>query len=89
MNRAGRIEAALRAAPLDEVLEMDDPAMVASAMIPLQTALPQRWDDALAQQRMAELRMQLYQAETYARLQELQATPEDNRSGVAICRIVE
>ncbi len=80
MNRAGRIEAALRAAPLDEVREMDDPAMVASAMIPLQTALPQRWDDALAQQRLAELRMQLYQAETYARLQELQATPESTES---------
>jgi tetratricopeptide (TPR) repeat protein len=80
MNRAGRIEAALRAAPLDEVQEMDDPAMVASAMIPLRNALPQRWDDALAQQRMAEMRMQLYRAETYARLRELQATPESTGS---------
>ncbi len=74
VNKAGRIEAALRTAPIEQVQEMDDPDVVTAAMASLQTVLPQRWDDALGQERMADLRMQMYRAEAYT---QLQASRED------------
>ena len=76
INKAGRIEAALRAAPIEQVQEMDQPETVTAAMAPLQTVLPQRWDDALGQERMADLRMQLYRAEAYTQLLASQQSAE-------------
>ena len=80
MNKAGRIESALREVRLEQVAEMELPELVTAAMTPLQTALLKRWDDALAHQRMAELMMQLYQAETYVRLCANQPEPASEQA---------
>jgi O-antigen ligase/tetratricopeptide (TPR) repeat protein len=68
MNRAGRIEAAVRRANLARLLEQNIPENFFRASVPLQTVLPQRWDDAEAHQHLALLLMAQYQSETYHRL---------------------
>ena len=68
LNKAAKIEVAMRAAQLSDIREIEDPGFVASIISPLQATLPNRWDDALAHRRLAELRMQHYRAETYQRL---------------------
>ncbi len=68
MNKAGKIESALRRANLTAVAEMTRPEDVAAAAAPLTSALPQRWGDAEAHQALAQLRIQEYRAETYQRL---------------------
>jgi tetratricopeptide (TPR) repeat protein len=68
LNKAAKIEVAMRATRLTDIREIDDPAFLASIIGPLQATLPNRWDDALAHRRLAELRMQLYRAVTYQRL---------------------
>ena len=68
MNKAGKIEVALRTAATAQAGELQRPERVRAAIAPLRLALAHRWEDALAHERMAQLLMQLYVAETYQRL---------------------
>ena len=68
MNRAARIETALRPANLPRLLAANLPEDMARAALPLIAALPQRWDDAQAHQHLALLLISQYQSETYHQL---------------------
>jgi tetratricopeptide (TPR) repeat protein len=73
INRAARIEVAVRQADLPYLLERNLPDDLMRAAVPLQTILPQRWDDAEAHQHLALLLLAQYQSETYHRLVAQQA----------------
>ena len=83
LNKAAKIEVAMRKAPLNRIVDMDDPDEIADVISPLLLALPQRWDDALAHRQLATLFMQLYRAETYQRLLAQQQTTTESSAGDA------
>ncbi len=58
----------MRQANLLSLVDANVPEDIARAAAPLQAALPQRWDDALAHQQLALLLIGQYQSETYHRL---------------------
>jgi tetratricopeptide (TPR) repeat protein len=82
MNHAARIERAVRGAQLPRLLAQNLPDDIIRATVPLQTVLPQRWDDAEAHQHLALLLLVQYQSETYHRLiaEQINGPTEDTDS---------
>lgn len=68
MNRAARIEQAMRQSRLVPLAESASPDKVAAASAPLRNTLPQRWDDAEAHLHLAQLFLLGYQSQTYETL---------------------
>lgn len=75
LNKASKIEAALRPVQLQDLSRSEEVATIDAALQPLARVLPQRWDDAIAHQELARLMMQQYRATVYNQLlQEKQRT---------------
>jgi tetratricopeptide (TPR) repeat protein len=78
MHKTALIESAMSQAPLLQVREIADPALVRAAMTPLESTLGQRWDDANAHRHFSELHQQMYRSKTYQRLLQ-----EAKKAGIA------